>query len=290
MAETKEIRELPKEWHIKVTPENKSKLEDWRTSGGIAGIDGYVHSHGIVSTQTERRGYWDLSPSYGELITNEEFDAHILGILPEKWVVERNEGSYLIINEWLNCINPKYGPYAHSNSFVHFPKPEGMIGYLNIRLLEGYTKIPFSLFKRLVFDPWKELDKFTITREHEAVVIPETLLRDAESAITGERLRFFNDHFNPFRRTMSKSSIQEYYQRFACDGWKDRLEKEFPFLKPQLNTEDISQCARYLFSSFGCTEGCKSVDSEGWVLIPSGWDLKIKDGRFKLEKKPHQRV
>lgn len=66
MAETKEIRELPKEWHIAVTPENKSKLEAWRIGGKIFGTSGYVHSHGIVSTRTERRGFWGSNPSYGE--------------------------------------------------------------------------------------------------------------------------------------------------------------------------------------------------------------------------------
>lgn len=76
---SKELTELPKNWYIRVTPENKEMLGNWRKAGAVGEMNmatgiahGYIHS--------DYDGEWHTTPyRYYTEITTEQFKKWVIG-------------------------------------------------------------------------------------------------------------------------------------------------------------------------------------------------------------------
>ena len=65
----------------------------------------------------------------------------------------------------------------------------------------------------------------------EKITIPEDLFIEGQKAMSKDQLAWFKQNVDPWTRQTTKWFITEYYNREACSGWKERIEKAFPFVK-----------------------------------------------------------
>ena len=65
----------------------------------------------------------------------------------------------------------------------------------------------------------------------EKITIPEDLFIEGQKAMSKDQLAWFKQNVDPWTRQTTKWFITEYYNREACSGWKEKIEKAFPFVK-----------------------------------------------------------
>lgn len=95
------MTKLPKNWCVKVTPENKDVLNEWKQKVNPKSDSIYNYSYSYVSYE----GYGLLTNLCYEEISFEDFKRLVLSktpefVLPEKWKVLRTPDNYEIINKW----------------------------------------------------------------------------------------------------------------------------------------------------------------------------------------------
>ena len=69
------------------------------------------------------------------------------------------------------------------------------------------------------------------TNNMEKITIPEDLFIEGQKAMSKDQLAWFKQNVDPWTRQTTKWFITEYYNREACSGWKEKIEKAFPFVK-----------------------------------------------------------
>jgi len=136
------LKELPKNWVIKVTLENKPTLQKYTYCNKEIGypytINGYYgnKSHG------------DYHVNNNEVeITFEEFKKFVLKQFPEKWCIK-------VINQEIAdyCTKNGVSTYYSINpsAYAHFPSVNGSVTKLTTTssVREGYIEISFEEFEK----------------------------------------------------------------------------------------------------------------------------------------------
>lgn len=52
------MRNIPEKWYLKVTNENVTEIDEWRTSGPLSAVEGYILSENQPYKNSKNKGYW----------------------------------------------------------------------------------------------------------------------------------------------------------------------------------------------------------------------------------------
>lgn len=313
------INKLPERWCILVTPENVNKIDKWRkdiktTSGALTSIGEYVAGFKIYCVEQGWVGRSSLLDS--TIISDLDFDVHVLKQLPEKWCVEFTEESKPKVNEWGD--RPWFRPEGYVNSKKQWfnSKPSMPI-------------LPYSIFLELVYEPWKssrekrsqsaaigasyheaanditykvvydpaypelgsnstpvivtsgfrKSDKATSMRD---IKIPQDLLTDGDNALTAPQRDFILKHYNPFKQTMPQDRVIEFVTKLVGKGcgWYSVLVKEFPFVEEKKNWLDEIDRGGYFPTTFTGKKDEHSFYVNDAKLLGKKIDLMVEMHKF----------
>ena len=167
---------------------------------------------------------WDEIVNPKTLKVGDKVDIHGL----EYSVIRCGNNSYFMSYKY--GVNSKIFTNLLLNKLI-FTK--NVLGYFNdgksndnfpyCKSLEDLTKLVNALKN---YKPEKQN-----TNNMEKITIPEDLFIEGQKAMSKDQLAWFKQNVDPWTRQTTKWFITEYYNREACSGWKEKIEKAFPFVK-----------------------------------------------------------
>ena len=166
-------------------------------------------------------------------LTLEEWDEIVNGFeFPEKWYCVVTPENKQMLNEWKNSVATFLaGTTVHENELILSYHPDGSYYYgdeerefLDDEDFSGYEKITTEQFIKHVL-------KQETPKQMKKISINLSFLQEGFKAMNEEQQKLVRENVDGFTGETTEDFIKQYYENNCCGFWKERMEKEFPFLK-----------------------------------------------------------
>jgi len=190
-------------------------------------------------TNTPKNGYtgweWNLTSfsDVTEELTLEQWDEIVNGFkLPEKWYCIVTEENKEILNKWRHSAATFLAnATVHEDDLILSCHSDGSYFYrneektfLDNKKFSGYKKITTEQFIKYIL-------KQETPKQMKKININLSFLQEGFKAMNAEQQKLVRENVDGFTGETTEDFIKKYYEAQCCGNWKERMEKEFPFLK-----------------------------------------------------------
>jgi hypothetical protein len=163
-------------------------------------------------------------------LTLEQWDEIVNGVeFPERWYCVVTLENKQILNEWKATFLPN--ATVHENELILSYHSDGSYYYgdeerefLDDEDFSGYEKITTEQFIKHVL-------KQETPKQMKKININLSFLQEGFKSMNAEQQKLVRENVDGFTGETTEDFIKKYYETQCCGNWKQRMEKEFPFLK-----------------------------------------------------------